>query len=322
MTSEIFSFPLVPPEPESHPVQGRGQAIGHHGEILQGVFECPEGTLHRALVTLPCRTLRSTATFVPSSGPGVAVDPAWKVKALRAAHLTLDHLGFPDQGGTLVIHGNAPTCWGLGSSTSDVTAAIRAVGQAFRVQLDPVATASIAVQAEVASDSVMFEDRTVLFAQREGIVLEDFELRLPALDVVGFNSDPSGRGVDTLVMLPAVYGSWEVEMFRPLLGLLRRALCEQDASLLGLVASASARINQSHLPKPYFDRLERLVESVGAVGLQVAHSGSVVGLLFDSAVSAKEERMAAAEAAITDLSFPKPWRFSTHEPELPPCPAG
>jgi len=163
----------------------------------------------------------------------------------------------------------------------------------------------------------MFEERTILFAQREGIVLEDFALQLPALDVVGFNSDPSGGGVDTLGLLPAHYGSLDVEMFRPLLGLLRRALCEQDAALLGLVASASARINQRYLPKPHFDCLERLVESVGAVGLQVAHSGSVMGLLFDSTAPDREERIAAAEASLQELSFPQPWHFSTQGPELP-----
>src|ERR1700724_4004075 len=50
-----------------------GSSIAHHGEILQGVFEAPDGRLHRALVTLPCRLLHSTATFRPLSGGVLAV---------------------------------------------------------------------------------------------------------------------------------------------------------------------------------------------------------------------------------------------------------
>jgi uncharacterized protein involved in propanediol utilization len=310
------TLPLPAPVPDAEgALEGGGFAFGHHGEILQGVFEA-SGSLRRGLVTLPCKAFRSTATFVARVGSSLVIDPSWKVKALCAARLTLDFLGRHDCGGSLVIRGNAPPGWGLGSSTSDVTAAIRAVGRAFRSELEPADVAMLAVKAETASDSVMFEDRTILFAQRQGLVLEELGYDLPPLDVVGFNTDGSGRGVDTTRMLPARYSWWEVERFQSLLAALRRAVREQDAALVGSVASASARINQSHLPKPSFDCLEALVERSGAVGLQVAHSGSVVGLLFAAHDPAKIDRIAEAVAAIEELRFPKPWHFCTRAPEL------
>lgn len=103
-------------------VPGHGYASGHHGEVLQGLFEGPDGRYHRALVTLPCDRLWSAASFVPLPESPLTVEPSWKVKALRAACLTLEHLGRPG-GGRLSIRANIPPCWGMGSSTSDAIAA-------------------------------------------------------------------------------------------------------------------------------------------------------------------------------------------------------
>lgn len=300
------------------PQVGHGSCIAHHGEILQGVFPGPDGSLHRGLVTLPCHKLRSIAVFHPYGCRGLSVSPPWRVKALSAARLTFAYLDLPLVEGVLTIHADIPVGWGLGSSTSDVIAAIRAVACAFQRRLAPEVLAEIAVQAEVASDSVMFEDRAILFAQRDGLVLEEFGRGLPALQVLGLNADLDGNGVDTLLMRPAEYSPWEIEAFRPLLGLLRRALHDQDAKLLGRVASASARINQCHLPKPRFDRLERLAEAVGAVGLQVAHSGSVIGVLFEIDSPEVEERIEEARARASEIGFGSPWRFTTRGDELLP----
>ncbi|MES1241076.1 MAG: kinase [Acidobacteriota bacterium] len=305
--------PLAPPALMLQ--MGHGSSIAHAGEILQGVFEASDNRLHRGLVTLPCVALESTATFEVTAGSGITVEPVWKTKAQASARLALSYLGLREVAGHLTVRSNIPPRWGFGSSTSDVIASIRAVAYAFRRRLAAHVVASLAVRAEIASDAVMFEDRAVLFAQREGIVLEDFGCGLPPMDVLVLNTDPSGNGVDTLLMPPAEYSPWEVEAFRPLRGLLRRALYTQDARLVGRVASASARINQRHLPKPRLDDLERLVEDLGGVGLQVAHSGCVVGLLFDSLVDAREERLAAAGARVAEWGFSTYARFQTREPE-------
>jgi len=296
------------------PLFGYGQSMAHHGEILQGVFEGPDGLPHRGLVTLPCQTLRSFAIFAAEAGAGLRVEPSWRVKALRAARLTLDLLEQHDVGGQLTIRANIPVRWGLGSSTSDVLAAIRAIAYAFETRLQPKVVAEIAVRSEVASDSLMFEDRAVLFAQRDGLVLEDFSRELPPIDVLGFNADGTGNGVDTLLLPPAEYSWWEVQAFRPLVGLLRRAIHDQDARLLGQVASASARINQRYLAKPRFDAIERLVEESGAVGLQVAHSGSVLGFLFDALAHDKDGQIELAHARLGELGFPWIWHFTNHPP--------
>jgi uncharacterized protein involved in propanediol utilization len=42
-------------------------------------------------------------------------------------------------------------------------------------------------------------------------------------------------------------------------------------------------LNQRRLPLPRFDAFLRLAKEVGALGVQIAHSGIYAGLLFDAA---------------------------------------
>jgi uncharacterized protein involved in propanediol utilization len=288
---------------------GTGVSIGHHGEIFQGVYVNGSGHLQRGLVSLMSDAFRAEAFFYPNTSGVVSTEPAWKVKAACAAELTLDYCNAPLTGGHLIIKNNIPSAWGLGSSTSDVTAAIRAVGSAFGYVLSPSVVADLAVRAEIASDPVMFNDRAVLFAQREGVVLEDFSQHLPPLEILGFNTDPAGY--KTLGAPPARYSWWEIEAFRPLIGLLRKAVITQDPTLVGYVASASARINQHHLPKPHFEQLDVLTTQVGAVGLQVAHSGTVVGLLFDRAEANLDDRIAEAQKHLARIGITITWRLES-----------
>ena len=310
--------PKLSPEKLKEPSlkTGRGTAAAHHGEIFQGVLEGASGRLQRGLVSLPCSIFRSEATFYPDLSGVVRVDPVWKIKTQNAVKLALDFLGKHGWGGRLKTRSNVPVGWGLGSSTSDVTAAIRAVADAFRDRVTPKDIAHLAVRAETASDSLMFDERMVLFAQREGVIIEDFNGLLPEIEVLGFNTDPSGNGVNTLDFIPVRYSWWEIEAFRPLIGRLRRAVETQDPYCIGEVATASAKINQKHLPKPRYDEVLLIKDRVGALGLQVAHSGTVVGLLFDPLDSRKDCQIRQAQTLLESLGFDQCWRFRTSASEL------
>jgi uncharacterized protein involved in propanediol utilization len=145
-------------------------------------------------------------------------------------------------------------------------------------------------------------------------VLLDLGGPLPAVTVLGVNTE--GGGVETLSLPPVPYTAWEVEAFQPVLGLLRRAVEKQDPALLGRVATASALINQRHRPKHHMPQLLRIAEETGALGVQVAHSGTVAGLLFEPGRAA-EDRILAARTALRRLGLDS-WEFSTQpaQPEL------
>jgi uncharacterized protein involved in propanediol utilization len=285
-------------------VVGVGFAAAHHGELLQGTFEEDAGDRRRALVTLPLPGWGSRAVFYPGHQDGIACRPEL-TKSRRAAILTLRELRrhtAPAPGGRIEITSNVPHGVGMGSSTSDVTATIRAVANHHGVPLSPEDVGRLAVRAESASDSIMFDDRVVLFAHRDGQALENLGHRLPPLVVVGANTDP-GATVDTLRRAPAEYHDGELACFRVLRAGLRRAIATDDVALLGRVATASARINQRFLRKPSLPDLIELSHRLGGAGVQVAHSGTVAGLIFDARQPGIEETVSECKAGIELLGL-------------------
>ena len=161
-------------------VVGIGSAGHHHGEILQGALRVAAEVVP-CLITMPVGGVGSRVRYVAgegrvwAAGSAEALDvvPSWKGKSARAAGLALAFVGAPAVG-RLEIECSVATGVGLGSSTCDVVAAIRAVSDAYGVELSAPAVARLAIEAEGAADPIMFDGEMVLFAQRRGRVLESF----------------------------------------------------------------------------------------------------------------------------------------------------
>lgn len=264
--------------------QGTGRASAHHGELIQGVFQDQNGRLQRGLVTLPLNQMGSFATFRIGNSGGITVIPPEKTKAAKAAFLTLRHIDGHHASGLLTVESTIPVGHGYGSSTADVVAAIRAVADTFETGLRPSIISRLAVEAERASDAIAFEDQAVLFAQREGMVIEHFGDALPPIWVIGFKAN-DGQLVDTLALPPARYSGEEIQTFAMLRGLAARAIRYQDPQLLGQAATLSAKISQRHLAKAQFATALSIANDFGACGVQVAHSGSLIGIILDAATT-------------------------------------
>jgi uncharacterized protein involved in propanediol utilization len=295
------------PDPRSAGVASRtgiGTCLGHHGELLQGQFPDAESQTRSALVTLPCPLFRATAAFDAEPGAPLTADRDTP-KAAAAARLTLRRLGLDDWGGRLEVRSDIPRGRGMGSSTADVVAAARAVAGAAGRNLSAADLAAIAVAAESASDSLMY-DRPTLFAQRDGVALEVFGRSLPPFTVVGADLAGDGPGVDTLAMPLPRYTGWDLAEFQALRGAVRRALILGDPVLLAQVATASTRINQRHRPLRGLDGLLAGYGAWGVLGVQVAHSGTVVGLLCRSG---DRESAALAERGLRAAGGTRTWSF-------------
>lgn len=284
--------------------------FGHHGELLQGVFESNDGKLHRGLATLRCNLYASTVVFVKDSGiKEIKILPECKTKALKAAQITLEYIGKNKQfGGYLIIHNDMPEKKGFGTSTSDVVASIKAVAMAFNMTLESEKIAEIAIEAELASDPIMFE-KCVLFAQREGKVVNRYNFVIPPMYVIGFD-DNVRRGISTLDYIPADYTFEEIKTFKVLKGLFERGLAEQDPELIGKVATVSAKINQHYLPKIHFDKIVEIADVTNALGIQIAHSGTIMGLLYPNYIDVKE-KVVEVKNILKEIDITKVWVFST-----------
>lgn len=261
---------------------GMASIATHHGELLQGMFLNENKNFVYGLVTLTCPLFKATAQFICQPQTGVTVFPADKTKAKIAAELTLQYFGYTALGGELHLKSDIPVGKGLGSSTADVSATILAVANALGKTISRERIGQLSVTAEVASDPLSYNEQAILFAQRSGKVIEDFGASLPSLLVLGFDcaSTPE-TGIDTITRSPQNYTCDDKRTFRLLRSLLRHAIIHKNRALIGQVSSKSAFVNQKYLPKDNFLSFLNIQETIGALGIQVAHSGTVASFLFD-----------------------------------------
>jgi len=238
------------------------------------------------------------------------VTPTHKVRACRAVETFLEVFGLRG-GGRLTIQSDIREGKGLGSSTSDCIASIRAVADAYGIVLSDRLLASLVVRAEYASDNTMF-DHAVLFAQREGIILEDYGRPFPCIEVIGVDTE-TDRQIDTLSYRAAEYSWRQLQKFETLSGALRRGLRTNDLTLLGQVATASAAINQEFLHKACFSNLLQIVRHARALGVAVAHSGTVAGILLDPRTAALEHQAAFVMEKLRELGITVLTRFQTSQ---------
>jgi uncharacterized protein involved in propanediol utilization len=226
-----------------------------------------------------------------------------RAKTVRAIRAALEWLESRYRGGRLALHSNIADGRGFGSSTADVVAAIRAVAAANETSVSSEVIARLAIEAEIASDPTMFAPSLVLFAQREAQILERLACSVPAFEVLGVDADPAGPEVDTLRHPLPRYDEIERNQFAQLRERLRAGLESRDLQQIASVASASSVINERYLPKRHFASIRQIAHDVGALGIQVAHSGSIMGLLFDPRDAFLERRLSGAAQQLCALGL-------------------
>ena len=292
-----------------------GVSGSHHGEIIQGAVR-RDGELLPCLITMPVAGAGSTARYVSAetsdglcASGGLEVLPAWKRKAERAARLALGFIGASPVG-RLEIECNVATGVGLGSSTCDVVAAIRAVCSFHGVALSAGEVARLAIEAEGAADPLMFDGEMVLFAQRHGRVLESLGDWVPRYTLLSLDTDEGGHGVDTLSLPLPDYKDAELASFEGLVHRARVAFRDRDASAIAAIATESATLNQRFLPMRQFGRICELANRCGALGVQISHSGTVAGVLFDESRHVQPDFMARLSDQFRSLGL-RPLGFLT-----------
>ncbi len=252
------------------------------GELVQGMLNddyylvtCPIDYYSRVQVDL----------FSPGSpidAPPV-VGPGDSPKAVAAVSATLVHLGREELSARLAISNPIPRGKGMGSSSADVVAAIAATGLALDQELTPEIVGRLALMEEP-TDGVMFPG-IALFDHREGRLMEELGPP-PPMEIVALDF---GGTVDTVEFnredRRALWQSLRPQTDQAL-ELVRQGIKEVDPKKLGRGATISSEANQQVLLKPQLPDVLRFAQSLGAAGVTVGHSGTIIGVLLD----AKERR--------------------------------
>lgn len=271
----------------------RVRAPGSCGELLQG---CLDG--RPFLVTCPVDLYAEAAV---SDGWPPDLRRGLGPKAALALEKTLAHLGAPPFPFGVSLQSALPRGKGMASSSADIAAVACAAAAALGKALAPDELARVAAAIEP-TDGIFYEG-VVAFRHRDGVCLEPLGVA-PPMRIAIFDT---GGEVDTLRFnrrgdLTALQRESEPEIAAAL-SLLRRGIAGGDPALIGAAATASARLNQRILYKSALERLIALGEACGAVGVNAAHSGTVLGLLFDERGAGLEEAVRLARRRCPDLAY-------------------
>jgi len=249
------------------------RAPGVCGELAQGVIE----GIH-FLVTCPIDFYSRVTVDLYSDGPGVEA-PESCDKAAAAVRRALSQLKNAKVRAKITINNPIPRGKGMASSSADLAAAIAATGLALGQELTPYQIAQIALSIEP-TDGIMIPG-VALFDHRAGIIRESLGPP-PPMEIVALDL---GGTVDTVQFnMVDRFQRWQNvdEQTTEALRLLRLGITNEDPVLVGQGASISADASQAVLAKPRLGEVKEFAEAVGAVGVNVGHSGTIMGVLLDA----------------------------------------
>lgn len=176
------------------------------------------------------------------------------------------------------VHSTIPVAKGMASSTADIAATALATAHHLGHTLNESTLAQLCVSLEP-TDSTVFRQLT-LFDHNDASTQIACEAQ-PHLDLLVLESPVTLRTSD-YHRIPrldrlhagaaALQQAWEK---------VQEACITQNPRRMGEAATLSAIASQMLLPKPDFNALLSLVEECDLYGVNVAHSGSVVGLMLD-----------------------------------------
>jgi uncharacterized protein involved in propanediol utilization len=296
---------------------GLGMSFGTFGELLQGALSGPDD--QDFLVTLPIARWSTAKITLTPGADGLRVEPAGKLKSLRVARSVLAGHGVQD-GGTLVLTGDLPEGKGLASSTADLVATVRAVADALGTPVSPQEIESHLRGVEP-TDGLMYGE-VVAFHHRK-VRLHRALGPVPPMTIVGVDEGGQVDTVDFDKTRPVVPAAERGE-YGALLDGLAAALATGDLAAVGRISTRSAELNQSRVRKRHLDRMLEIRRDIGALGVVVTHSGTMVGLLISGADAGYDGKLADAIAAGTELAgavsvdhtvtLPAPRRYRRNHP--------
>lgn len=244
---------------------------GTCGELVQGVID---GRVFH--ITCPVNVF-SYVTAERGLRAGITTNVPDKWKAKSAAQETMKLCG-GDIPLTLRIRSDIPSGKGMASSTADVVGTCMSVSSLLGNEISMKQVSSIALSIEP-SDGIMFKG-IVLFDHREGAVMESLG-EPPRMKILMVDT---GVCVDTLQFnardVVRLYSPYQADIQRAV-ELVKKGIMNNDVSLIGEGATISSLCHQDVLYKPELNKIIDIGKQFGAAGVNIAHSGGVIGILFD-----------------------------------------
>ncbi|MEG0856330.1 MAG: serine/threonine protein kinase [Terrisporobacter sp.] len=241
------------------------------GEFVQGILEDEEYLSSYAIDMFSIASLEEKQINI-NLGPN---------KSRKALEKVFERFNIPlkeSKNISLYIKSNIPVGKGMASSTADIGATIRATLSLMNKDLSNEEISLIASEIEPTDSILLYENS--IFNPVNGRVkkylsaLEDAKVIIlepdEVLETSIIRSNPNYLDIK-LENRAVINQSFD---------LLEEGLKENDLSLIGKACTLSSLANENIHKKPYLNEILEISNKMGAYGVNIAHSGTVIGILL------------------------------------------
>lgn len=200
---------------------------------------------------------------------------------------------------SLNINSKIPVGKGMASSTADIGATIKATLSLINKELSSEEISKLAAEIEP-TDSI-FIDKNSIFNPLNGTVIKYLGNLTNAKVVI---LEPN-KVLDTMkIRLRQDYNKLKIEnkeIIKKSFALLEEGLKNDNLSLVGEACTLSSLSNENIEKKEYLSEIIKISKKYGAYGVNIAHSGTVVGILIDKFMDDKKVIDALYESNINSV---------------------
>ncbi|MDY2737362.1 GHMP family kinase ATP-binding protein [Intestinibacter sp.] len=248
------------------------------GEFVQGVLDNEEYLSSYAINLFSVATLEEGKEVI-HTGPK---------KSRRAMELVFEKFNIPvDESKkiSLNINSQIPIGKGMASSTADIGATINATLSMLGKTLTGEEISKLAVKIE-ATDSLLLNRHSIFnpltadikkymggISNAKVVILEPDDI----LDTKSIRMTPNYR----------MYKMQNKEIIKKSFSLLDEGLDKNDLSLVGKACTYSSLANENIHKKPFLKEIIEISDKFGCYGVNIAHSGTVIGILMDKEMDDK-----------------------------------
>lgn len=249
------------------------KAPGTCGELVQGTIDG-----YNFHITCPINRYSYVTVELDSQQEKIVCNQDLP-KTIEAVKRTLDYFAINGLKGQIRVESELMTSKGMASSTADITAAILATAVALGEEITLEAIGELALSIEP-TDGLFYEG-IALFDHVNGHFAKSLgqisEIGIVMLDLGGKINTLQFNNRTDLEKLNRV----NEPVTKQALNLVKNGIKQNDLQLIGKGSTLSSKVNQKILNKQYFDKLLQFTKCQGILGLNVAHSGSLIGILYN-----------------------------------------
>ncbi len=241
------------------------------GEFVQGVLDNEEYLSSYAINLFSVATLEEGKEII-HRGPS---------KSRKAMELVFENFSIPvdeTKNISLDIKSQIPVGKGMASSTADIGATIKATLSMLNKTLTGEEISKLAVKIE-ATDSLLLNQHSIFnpltadvkkylggIKDTKVVILEPNDI----LDTKSIRMTPNYK----------MYKMQNKEIIQNSFALLDEGLAKNNLELIGKACKYSALANENIHQKPFLKNIIEISDKFGCYGVNIAHSGTVVGILM------------------------------------------